>query len=376
MRTFLTPDPVTLEIRNATGEVHIDLTDTTTTTVELVATRSSGFGRWDDMVGELFRSLSRGSWDPSERSESSDSDPVDLARVEYQDTRGTVVVDTDPAQRLGKTAFTIRVTAPLASGVRVRAESSDVTLSGSASRAEVKTTAGDVVIDTVIGPAVVQTASGTVRVRTATAGADLRTTSGTLELDEVRERAQLHTTSGTVIVGTAHDDLSVRSVSGDVRIGSCRAGISDITSVSGAVSVGIDTGVTARLDVTTITGRATAEFDVLDSDPGSAASAAPAGASDSAAADEAGSESADSDAAGSDSAAPDSAASNSAASDSAALDSAGSDSDPAGVTASGSDGAGEDSAPTAAPTGKDAPQRSSLALSVTTTSGDIRVHAA
>lgn len=325
MRTFLTPDPVTLEIRNTSGEVHLELTDTTTTTVELVASRAGGFGRWDDMVGELFRSLSRGSWDPADRPDSGDTDPVDLARVEYQDTRGTVVVDTDPAQRVGKTAFTIRITAPLASGVRVRTESADVTLTGSASRAEVRTTAGDVILDTVIGPAVVQTSSGSIRVRTATAGADLRSASGTLEVEEVRERAQLHTTSGSVIVGNAHDDLSVRSVSGDVRVGSCRSGISDITSVSGAVSIGIDTGVTARLDVTTITGRATAEFELLDIEPTAPAATEPSEAS-------------------------------SASSASSDVEATEIDLDKPAAAA--------------------AAERSSLALSVTTTSGDIRVHAA
>ena len=44
MHTFLTPDPITIEVRNSSGEVRLDLADVTTTTVEVTASASHPFG--------------------------------------------------------------------------------------------------------------------------------------------------------------------------------------------------------------------------------------------------------------------------------------------------------------------------------------------
>ena len=49
MHTFLTPEPITLEIRNASGEIRVDLADVATTTVDVVATSSHPFGFLDDV---------------------------------------------------------------------------------------------------------------------------------------------------------------------------------------------------------------------------------------------------------------------------------------------------------------------------------------
>ncbi len=50
MYTYLTPEPITLEILNPDGSVTVELSETTTTTVTVEATSSTPFGFLDDLV--------------------------------------------------------------------------------------------------------------------------------------------------------------------------------------------------------------------------------------------------------------------------------------------------------------------------------------
>ena len=50
MHTFLTPEPITIEIRNASGEIRVDLADVATTTVDVVAATSHPLGFLDDVI--------------------------------------------------------------------------------------------------------------------------------------------------------------------------------------------------------------------------------------------------------------------------------------------------------------------------------------
>ena len=50
MHTFLTPEPITIEIRNASGEIRVDLADVTTTTVDVVAATAHPLGFLDDVI--------------------------------------------------------------------------------------------------------------------------------------------------------------------------------------------------------------------------------------------------------------------------------------------------------------------------------------
>ena len=50
MHTFLTPEPITVEIRNASGEIRVDLADVATTTVDVVASTSHPLGFLDDVI--------------------------------------------------------------------------------------------------------------------------------------------------------------------------------------------------------------------------------------------------------------------------------------------------------------------------------------
>ncbi|MTD13735.1 DUF4097 family beta strand repeat protein [Nakamurella sp. YIM 132087] len=286
MQTFLTPEPVVLELRNAAGEIHVDLTDTTVTTVDVTFTGSRR-GGFDDMLGELFRSWNGrrgGSWSPfadgpgasdtaeggTTTAEHAGPDPVDQVRVEHRpsdDGPDVLVVDTDPAREGRRGAFVVRVTAPLDSGVRIRSQSAPVTVTGPADRVEVRSASGDVRLAHTRGRTVAQTASGDVSLESSTGDVDLRSASGDVRVGRVEGAAVLHSTSGSVRIDEAGGDVSVRNVSGDVRVGDAVAGKAEIHAVSGDVEIGVHAGSVARLDLRTVSGRTDTDFEVRDEQP-------------------------------------------------------------------------------------------------------------
>ena len=96
-------------------------------------------------------------------------------------------MDTDPARDGWKSSFTVHITAPTASGVRIQSQSADITVTGQSDRVEARTASGDVKVDEVTGRSVVQTASGDVSI-TTTADCDVRTASGDIEVHSVTVR--------------------------------------------------------------------------------------------------------------------------------------------------------------------------------------------
>ena len=175
-------------------------------------------------------------------------------------------MDTDPARDGWKSAFTVHVTAPAGSGVRVQTQSANTVTTGIAGRIEVRTASGDVRLEQVLGRSVVQTASGDVTI-TDTAECDIRTASGDIEVHRVRSEAQLHSTSGEIRVDGAGNDLSARSVSGDVRVTDAAAGRVELITVSGDVEIGVRAGTLAAIDLSTVSGSTHNDFVVSDEPP-------------------------------------------------------------------------------------------------------------
>ena len=275
MHTFLTPDPIVLEIRNAAGEVRIDLADTATTTVELTAGSAHPFEFLDDMLRSVGGLRSKGFPPGSGPAEMPDQDPyeedpTERVRVDLRDgTDGgpaTLIIDTDPARNGWRTSFSIRVAAPQASGVRVQTQSANVAVSGEADRVELRTASGDVSVDRVAGRAVVQTASGDVAISSCFQ-ADVRTASGEVSVRETAGDTILHTTSGDVRVERPAGDLTARSVSGDVRLPDVTSGRVEAITVSGDVEIGVHAGSLAAIDLNTVSGATQSDLEVSDDVP-------------------------------------------------------------------------------------------------------------
>ncbi len=278
MHTFLTPAPIVVEIRNAAGDVRVDLADTATTTVEITASTAHPFGFLDDVLRSVGARGRRGRGPgpddipggPASFDEESIDDPTERVRVDLVDAPdgapATLIVDTDQARNGWRTAFSIRITAPLGSGVRAQTQSADVVLTGAADRLEIRTASGDVSVDQVSGHAVVQTASGDVSIGSA-ARSDVRTASGEISIRESFDDAVLHTTSGDIRVDRPRADVMARSVSGDVRLLDLEAGRVESITVSGDVEIAIHPGSLAAIDLSTVSGNTQSELEVSDDLP-------------------------------------------------------------------------------------------------------------
>ena len=280
MRTFLTPEPITLEIRNAAGETHIVLTDSQTTTVVVTPTTSHPLGFLDDVFkafgggrgfGRQFGGRGPFGEQPTDGATTQQAvmdDIADAVRVEHREgDNATVIVDTDPARDGWRSAFTVTVTAPTGSHVRVQSQSADLALSGVAGLVDVRTASGDVKLDETTGRTLIQTASGDVGIDAARAGVDVRTASGDVEVGPVGGDALVHTTSGDIRVGAVAGNISARSVSGDVLVADAVAGQAEVNAVSGNVQIGVHPGSLASINLSTVSGNTDTDFEVTGDAP-------------------------------------------------------------------------------------------------------------
>ncbi len=274
MHTFPTPEPITVEIRNASGEIRVDLADVTSTTVDVVASTSHPLGFLDDLIRSAksqFVGGRSGFGAPADPGPDLADDPVERVRVDLRPPAdgtgaGTLIVDTDPARNGWKSSFTVHVTAPRHSGIRIQSQSAEVEVTGRAERLEVRTASGDVRVDDVYGPSVVQSASGEITVR-STATCDLRSASGEIQVRHVAGEAVVHSTSGDVQIDVAGGDVKARTVSGELRVLDVSTGRVELVSVSGDVEIGIHPGSLALVDFSTVSGRTDTDLPVTESAP-------------------------------------------------------------------------------------------------------------
>jgi DUF4097 and DUF4098 domain-containing protein YvlB len=244
MHEFDTPAPVRLRIEIHAGDVTIEATDTTTTTVLL----EPGHGEGADELVEQTIVEQRG-----------DDIIVEAPRRSSTFFRRTPSMD-------------VVVRVPHDSTIDVRVNSGDLQTTGRFAAAKVKSGSGDVQLDLVSGRIDVATGSGDIQLRQgggatklATGSGDvlvrevadvttIGTGSGDVQVREAHDRIDISSGSGDVTVEEAHSDVSIKSASGDQQIGRAQSGRLRLETASGDVQVGIAEGVPAWLDVHTLTG--------------------------------------------------------------------------------------------------------------------------
>lgn len=238
-RTFDTPSPVDLEIRNPIGSIEVIATDTGQSTVEVRPLADTAAAR----------------------------DLAERTRVELSGdgSRLTVIVP-DRLVVFRGIPVGITATVPTDSRVRIRAAVAGCTCRGRVSWLNAATASGPVAAEEVTGDADVQTASGEVRLG-STRGADVRTASGAVRIGSAGGDVTVRVASGRVDIGTAERSVQVKSASGDISLDEVSHGRVELATASGDVRIGVRAGAVARLDLFTVSGRARSELTVEETPP-------------------------------------------------------------------------------------------------------------
>jgi DUF4097 and DUF4098 domain-containing protein YvlB len=249
MHTFETPTPTALAIRCGAGHVRITAEETARTTVELTPLNAAG----EEAVAE--------------------------ARVE-QRAHG---IDVDvPRHRGGllrsHPSVRIVVTVPTGSTLAVKAESADIVATGSYADAALTTGSGEVELGDATGSAqlksgsgavsaghigtalVVTTGSGNVQVGHSGRSATVSVGSGDIRIGEVAGDVVTKTGSGDIEVDRLGGNLVTKSGSGNLVVRRAASGAVKANGASGSISIGIEEGTAAWLDVSTLTGRVSQEL--------------------------------------------------------------------------------------------------------------------
>jgi DUF4097 and DUF4098 domain-containing protein YvlB len=244
VHAFDTPDKTRLRVKNASGQISVEPSETGRTTVELEALRD------DDTTRQA----------------------IERATVEMNGNEVTVEVGAGgmgfgvgPAWiSFGRTPQVgIRIRCPEGTDLECTTASADVVATGRLGEVEVKTAAGDVAVEHVAGFRM-QSASGDARAASVAGEARVQTVSGDVRLGTVTGSVSATLVSGDFAIDDAQKDLSAKTVSGDQRIGAIREGQISVQSVSGDVRIGVRPGTRLRIDANSTSGDVSSEFDVKD----------------------------------------------------------------------------------------------------------------
>jgi len=236
--TFDTPEPIDLRIRSQSGTVTVTATDTGTSTVEVSAI--------DDDARDLAEEA--------------------VVQMDGSGRRLTVEVPERRSWIVRRRRLDIQVTVPSGSALSVRTASAKTTATGRFSTAEAHTASGEILLDEVEGDVDAHCASGHITVnsgRTISA----HTASGKIRIGHASGDVDVHCASGTVRIGVAEASVRAKTASGDITVDEASAGTVALSAASGDLRVGVRSGVVARLDLRSLSGRIRSELPLEDSAP-------------------------------------------------------------------------------------------------------------
>jgi hypothetical protein len=260
-----------LELSVDVGRIRVNLEnpDAEEVTVELRHDPSAG-GSWAQGLSGLINWLGNAAGggpgtggDPADLA----ADAVRAAAITWSEPGRRLVVRSSDELPLRVVPLMVTVTAPAGSRVAARTGAGDVTVTGTAGWAAVRTGSGAVDVGAVDGDADVTTGSGSVDLGSVSGRARVRTGSGTIRLAGVGSVTDIKAGSGDVELGAVSGDLGVRTGSGDLRISDARAGHLELTTGSGELRVGVHPGVTAELDLSSGSGKARSDLEVVAGTP-------------------------------------------------------------------------------------------------------------
>jgi len=248
MTTFDTPEPISVTVELAVGDIRIEASDRTDTIVEV---RPSDSSKKSDVAaarqtlveyagGRLLVKAPR-SWKQYTPFGGSDSIDVRIELPSGSQLRGNAAVATlHSTDQLGDCIF--------------KTSAGDIHL-GDAGAVHLKTSVGDITVDGAVGDAEVTTSSGAVRINSIEGTAVLKNSNGATWIGDVTGDLRASSANGSIVVDHARAAVAAKTANGDVRLDEVARGAILVETARGRVEIGVADGVAAWLDLATGFGR-------------------------------------------------------------------------------------------------------------------------
>lgn len=136
---------------------------------------------------------------------------------------------------------------------RVKTSAGDIRVQDATS-ADLRTAIGAVVARDIAGEAYCSTGSGAVHIDRIGGRAEVRNSNGDTRIGDSGGPLRVKSANGSVSVDRAQGDVIATTANGNLRIGSAERGSVQLKTSLGRIEVGIATGTSARLDVSTTFG--------------------------------------------------------------------------------------------------------------------------
>ena len=147
-------------------------------------------------------------------------------------------------------ALDITVRVPSGTPVKCGTYRADVTLDGSFGATDLASGTSEVKIGEVDGELRVRSGAGPLDVARITGSLTVKAGASDIRVQQVGSEAELAFGTGSVTIGQIGGAVRARSGSGSVDLGSVRGDV-DVVTGAGSLTVGIESGVQAKLDVVT-----------------------------------------------------------------------------------------------------------------------------
>ena len=247
MRTYNTPEPISVVIELGVADVQITATDRRDTMVDVRPTNPANKAdvaaaeqtTIDFVDGRIFVTAPKGwlHWVPRSGRGSID---VRIDVPTESNVEGSVGVGAlRCVGRIGECRGKAGV------GDVLIEECTTVTIAVGAGAVEVGYAHGDVEVKT----------TGAVRLGTIEGGAVIKTSNGDTAIREVAGDPRVTGANGNVVIEQAHGSVQAKSANGDIRLDSAERGTIGAVTARGKVQIGVREGVAAWLDLETGFGR-------------------------------------------------------------------------------------------------------------------------
>lgn len=230
MPTFHTPQPITLDIEVAAGQVRLTAGDGDETVVDVR---------------------------PRDPARPGDVSAAEQTRIEFRHDRLTVKTPM-PWIMLGRRpSVDIDVTLPAGSRLTAAVASAALRADGHYADCRLSSASGDMSVESMRGNLRGDSASGEFAVQRAVGTVSLSTASGDAVVGELHGDLKFQTASGGLSVDRLHGKLTCQSASGGVTVATAVEGGVSMQTASGELTVGIPQGTAAQLDLHTRSGTVT-----------------------------------------------------------------------------------------------------------------------